>query len=312
MGAPRGEPQPPPSGRDPAPDLRAHPARRSQAQDHAPGRLRSRSLDLPVLRARARQPHRGPRDPAVEGRLVLVGQHRHLLRAMQPAQGRPAPEPGEHGARPHSRAPPARRCSSTWPRRRSPRRGSSTWWLPDGAGPSAAGKRGRPVLPTRHPAPPAAPPTPGAAARGAGTRRVSVRSPGTGAPRFPPRPRPHPRHARRARLRNSQPTAPTRPVRLGSRRPWPLPALPPPPAQPAAAPRGRRPRPTDRPDRQPSDDRPATAGDIRSLRRWLAMTAIWAVAATVIAVLAYLAANDNDAQRIAPTRGPSPAPSSGA
>ena len=46
-------------------------------------------------------------------------------------------------------------------------------------------------------------------------------------------------------------------------------------------------------------DRAATRAELRSLRRWLAMAAIWAVAATVIAVLAFLTANDNDAKRIA-------------
>jgi septal ring factor EnvC (AmiA/AmiB activator) len=46
------------------------------------------------------------------------------------------------------------------------------------------------------------------------------------------------------------------------------------------------------------DDRPATLGDIRSLRRWLAVTAVWAVAATALGVLALIEANkDDDAAR---------------
>ena len=62
-------------------------------------------LDLPVLRPGARQPHGRPRDPALEGRRLGLGQHRHLLRAVQPAQGRPAPAPGQHGPAHEARAP---------------------------------------------------------------------------------------------------------------------------------------------------------------------------------------------------------------
>jgi predicted nucleic acid-binding Zn-ribbon protein len=42
------------------------------------------------------------------------------------------------------------------------------------------------------------------------------------------------------------------------------------------------------------DERPATLADIRSLRRWLAVAAIWAVAATALAVIALLEANKDD------------------
>jgi TolA-binding protein len=42
------------------------------------------------------------------------------------------------------------------------------------------------------------------------------------------------------------------------------------------------------------DERPATLADIRSLRRWLAVAAVWAVAATALAVIALLEANKND------------------
>ena len=42
------------------------------------------------------------------------------------------------------------------------------------------------------------------------------------------------------------------------------------------------------------DERPATLADIRSLRRWLAVTAVWAVAATALAVIALLEANKDD------------------
>ena len=39
---------------------------------------------------------RRPRDPAVQGRRLGLGQHRRLLRALQPPQGRPAAAPGQH------------------------------------------------------------------------------------------------------------------------------------------------------------------------------------------------------------------------
>jgi septal ring factor EnvC (AmiA/AmiB activator) len=40
------------------------------------------------------------------------------------------------------------------------------------------------------------------------------------------------------------------------------------------------------------DDRPATVGDLRSLRRWLLVAAVWAVAATALGVIALIQAND--------------------
>jgi TolA-binding protein len=46
------------------------------------------------------------------------------------------------------------------------------------------------------------------------------------------------------------------------------------------------------------DDRAATLGDIRGLRRWLVVTAVWAAAATALAVIALIQANkDDDATR---------------
>jgi outer membrane murein-binding lipoprotein Lpp len=39
------------------------------------------------------------------------------------------------------------------------------------------------------------------------------------------------------------------------------------------------------------DDRPARAGELRGLRRWLLVAAVWASAATAIAVIALLAAD---------------------
>ncbi len=45
--------------------------------------------------------------------------------------------------------------------------------------------------------------------------------------------------------------------------------------------------------------RPATQAQLKSLRRWLLVAAAWATAATVIAVLAFLAANTDEEQRLA-------------
>jgi chromosome segregation ATPase len=42
------------------------------------------------------------------------------------------------------------------------------------------------------------------------------------------------------------------------------------------------------------DDRPATLGELRNTRRWLAVAAVWAVAATALAVFALIEANKDD------------------
>jgi septal ring factor EnvC (AmiA/AmiB activator) len=42
------------------------------------------------------------------------------------------------------------------------------------------------------------------------------------------------------------------------------------------------------------DDRPATYGELRNTRRWLAVAGVWAVAATAIAVFALIEANKDD------------------
>jgi TolA-binding protein len=42
------------------------------------------------------------------------------------------------------------------------------------------------------------------------------------------------------------------------------------------------------------DDRAATLADVRGLRRWLAVTAVWAIAATALGVFALIEANKND------------------
>ena len=42
------------------------------------------------------------------------------------------------------------------------------------------------------------------------------------------------------------------------------------------------------------DDRAATVGDLRSLRRWVLVAAVWAVAATALGVFALIQANKED------------------
>ncbi len=61
----------------------------------------------------------------------------------------------------------------------------------------------------------------------------------------------------------------------------PTPPAPPVPPTPPAVP------PPDRPEL-------ATANDLRAVRRWLLVAGVWAVAATAIAVIALVQANNND------------------
>jgi TolA-binding protein len=63
------------------------------------------------------------------------------------------------------------------------------------------------------------------------------------------------------------------------------PAPPPAPAPPAAPPPAARPE-------------LATQDDVRSLRRWLLVAGVWAVAATAIAVIALVQANKDDSAQI--------------
>jgi peptidoglycan hydrolase CwlO-like protein len=42
------------------------------------------------------------------------------------------------------------------------------------------------------------------------------------------------------------------------------------------------------------DDRPATLGQLKSTRRWLAVAGVWAVAATALGVIALIQANKDD------------------
>ena len=112
VGAARREPHDAAPGRHPAarptcgsrvtPTAARSPAARSSPATSGPASTAATSA------ARSRR----PRDPALQGRRVRLGQHRHLLRALQPPQGRPAAEPGRHapgaqaeGPEPHALRP---------------------------------------------------------------------------------------------------------------------------------------------------------------------------------------------------------------
>jgi len=49
----------------------------------------------------------------------------------------------------------------------------------------------------------------------------------------------------------------------------------------------------DAPSQRDADLQPATQGDLRSLRRWLLVTAVWAVAAAAVALIALLSQDDS-------------------
>src|SRR4029078_13522209 len=64
----------------------------------AAGAIRTRRLALCLLRHDERPPHARPHVPALDGGRVDLGERRHRLRAVQPAQGRPVAGAGGDGA----------------------------------------------------------------------------------------------------------------------------------------------------------------------------------------------------------------------
>ena len=60
---------------------------------------------------------------------------------------------------------------------------------------------------------------------------------------------------------------------------------------PSSPPSDEGERPAEEPAPPDPDSRPATAGDLRSLRRWLLVAVAWAIAATAIAAIALVVAN---------------------
>jgi septal ring factor EnvC (AmiA/AmiB activator) len=51
------------------------------------------------------------------------------------------------------------------------------------------------------------------------------------------------------------------------------------------------------------ESEPATVADVRGLRRWLVVAGVWASAATAIAVIALIAASDDNAEQVAAATG---------
>jgi septal ring factor EnvC (AmiA/AmiB activator) len=54
----------------------------------------------------------------------------------------------------------------------------------------------------------------------------------------------------------------------------------------------------DQPSVPPNRPAPATTDDLRSLRRWLLVAGVWAAAATAIAVIALITANQDDTEEL--------------
>jgi hypothetical protein len=52
---------------------------------------------------------------------------------------------------------------------------------------------------------------------------------------------------------------------------------------------------------EPDPNAPATRDDVRSLRRWLVVTGVWAVAASAIGIIALVASNDEDPNQASAT-----------
>ena len=99
----------------PSHHLRAR-AAQQPVRTHLPASgVRARPAPLPVLRQPA-PPHGRPRRAALQGRARHVGQPRHVVRAVQPQEGRPAartsPACGSRGR--HGRPARPRSSCSTW------------------------------------------------------------------------------------------------------------------------------------------------------------------------------------------------------
>ena len=93
-----------PPQRHPPEDLRPRPTR-GDPTDLEAGAVRARRLAVRLLRLGIEPPDARPCRPSVARRHVGVGERRHLVRAVQPQQGRPTARGDEHAAS-HDPAPP--------------------------------------------------------------------------------------------------------------------------------------------------------------------------------------------------------------
>jgi len=98
----------PPATRDPTRDVRPCPARRDPA-DLTSRALRPRRLAVRLLRIGGESAHPRPRRPEIARGHVGVGERGHVVRTVQPPEGRSAPGGDEHDAA-HDTAPPDTRA----------------------------------------------------------------------------------------------------------------------------------------------------------------------------------------------------------
>src|SRR6266516_6564293 len=82
---------------DPAPDVRPSPTRRDET-DLEEGPFRSGRLAVRLLRVGEQSPHARPRGAALARRYVRMGERGHVLRPVQPSQGRSPARGDEHEA----------------------------------------------------------------------------------------------------------------------------------------------------------------------------------------------------------------------
>jgi len=151
-----------PTERDPACDIRARASRRHEA-DLAPRALRARRVALRLLRNRGKPAHTRPRRPEIARRDIRLGKRRHLLRTVQPPQGRSAARRDEHDATHSATAahagpvhtardrPRAGYVASVPARNRSRGRGLATWPSHGRPLPAPRARGRRPSVPGRDP-----------------------------------------------------------------------------------------------------------------------------------------------------------------
>jgi hypothetical protein len=89
--------------RHPPEDIRPRPARRDTTHFET-GALRARRLAVRLLRLGVESADARPRRTSLARRDVRMGERRHVLRAVQPQQGRPLARRDEHAAPHHSTA----------------------------------------------------------------------------------------------------------------------------------------------------------------------------------------------------------------
>ena len=101
------------AARHQARDVRPRASRRDEAH-LAPRPVRPRRLEVRLLRHRGQPAHARPRHPALARGHIGVGERRHVVRALQPSQGRPTARGDVDDACTRRRDLRLRCCSSAW------------------------------------------------------------------------------------------------------------------------------------------------------------------------------------------------------